>query len=184
MGWWAFDVFTQLAAQPPSTSSDTAAQTILRNIGLYTYMIPVGLASASNFFTGKYIGRGQVENAKKMANMCMTCAVIWSCFTIALVSFGQEGIMDFYTKQETVKDSMRSAWYVLLIFILFDCLQGVAAGLISGLNLLSKVKHVTIVDYWVVGIPISIYMMFTLKMGLEGLWYGPTVACALNFLFY
>ena len=57
-----------------------------------------------------------------MGRMCMTCAFIWSFFTIALVYYGQEGIMDFYTKQETVKDSMRSAWYVILIFILFDCL--------------------------------------------------------------
>jgi Na+-driven multidrug efflux pump len=61
MGWWAFDVFTQLAAQPPSTDFDLAAQTNLRNIGLYTYMIPVGFSSAINFFTGKYIGAGLVK---------------------------------------------------------------------------------------------------------------------------
>ena len=42
MGWWAFDVFTLLAAQLSAT--DIAAQTILRNVGLFTYMIPVGLS--------------------------------------------------------------------------------------------------------------------------------------------
>ena len=42
MGWWAFDVFTQMAV---FTGNDDyiASQTILRNIGLFTYMIPVGL---------------------------------------------------------------------------------------------------------------------------------------------
>ena len=34
MGWWAFDVFTQMAAM--LTETDVAAQTILRNIGLFT----------------------------------------------------------------------------------------------------------------------------------------------------
>jgi len=54
MGWWAFDVFTLLASQLSET--DIAAQTILRNVGLFTYMIPVGLAQSTNFLVGKYIG--------------------------------------------------------------------------------------------------------------------------------
>jgi Na+-driven multidrug efflux pump len=61
MGWWAFDVFTLLASQLDQRS--IAAQTILRNIGLFTYMIPVGLSSAINFFTGKYIGKNRVDLA-------------------------------------------------------------------------------------------------------------------------
>lgn len=50
MGWWAFDVFTLLAAS--LTVEETSAQTIMRNIGLYTFMIPVGFMQASNFLTG------------------------------------------------------------------------------------------------------------------------------------
>lgn len=42
MGWWAFDVFTQLAAFTGETN--TAAQAIMRNIGLYTFMIPAGIS--------------------------------------------------------------------------------------------------------------------------------------------
>ena len=55
MGWWAFDVFTQLAAFLDVQA--LAGQTILRNIGLFTYMIPVGFSQAVNFLTGKYIGK-------------------------------------------------------------------------------------------------------------------------------
>jgi len=69
MGWWAFDVFTLLASQ--LTDKDIAAQTILRNIGLFTYMIPVGLKLSTQFFTGRYIGRKKIEMAKKISNLCM-----------------------------------------------------------------------------------------------------------------
>lgn len=62
MGWWAFDVFTLLASQLNQRS--IAAQTILRNIGLFTYMIPVGLSRSVNFFTGKYIGKDRVDLAE------------------------------------------------------------------------------------------------------------------------
>ena len=73
---------------------------------------------------------------------------------------------------------------MLNIFILWDCLQGVSNGNISGLGLVSEVKWVTTINYWIVGIPLSSYMMFGLKMSLEGLWYGPTAACFLNYVMY
>jgi hypothetical protein len=49
---------------------------------------------------------------------------------------------------------------------------------------MDKVKWVTMFDYWVLGIPLSYYLMFSKNMALEGLWWGPTLACALNYLFY
>ena len=79
---------------------------------------------------------------------------------------------------------MAKAWPVLIIFIFFDCMQGVANGLISGLRLVSKVKHVTMIDYWLVGIPLSCFLMFYMNYRLAGLWWGPTAACILNYCFY
>jgi Na+-driven multidrug efflux pump len=59
MGWWAFDVFTLLTGT--LAAKETGAQTIMRNIGLFTFMIPVGLGSSMNYFVGKYIGRSRVD---------------------------------------------------------------------------------------------------------------------------
>jgi len=49
---------------------------------------------------------------------------------------------------------------------------------------MAEVKYVTMIDYWVVGIPLSSYAMFKLHLSCEGLWFGPTIACALNYMFY
>jgi len=56
MTWWAFDVFTQLAAF--LSVRELAAQSILKNIGLLTFMIPVGLSGATTFIIGQYMGKG------------------------------------------------------------------------------------------------------------------------------
>jgi len=71
-----------------------------------------------------------------------------------------------------------------MIFIFFDSMQTVASGVITGLGLMGKVKLVTMFTYLILGIPISLYMMFTLDMGIEGLWYGPTVSCIINYFVY
>lgn len=44
-GWWAFDIFTLIASY--MDTAVIAAQTILRTLGLITYMLPVGIMSAS-----------------------------------------------------------------------------------------------------------------------------------------
>lgn len=59
-----------------------------------------------------------------------------------------------------------------------------SSGNVSGLNLVHKVKFMTIFNYWVVGIPISYYTMFECDWALFGLWIGPTMAVTLNFFFY
>jgi len=82
-GWWAFDVFTLLASQLDTT--DVAAQTILRNLGLFTYMIPVGLSSAMNFFTGQYIGKNRIDLAHKISDMVMCVSFAWSFMSMAIV---------------------------------------------------------------------------------------------------
>jgi len=126
MGWWAFDVFTQLAAF--LAEDDVAAQTVLRNIGLFTYMIPVGLSSAMGFFVGNYIGKNKIVVARKFAYLCTLLSLIWSFLSVLLVWVFQDQVMTFYTKDEAVLKVMKQAWYVLTIFVFFDCMQGVAAG--------------------------------------------------------
>jgi len=55
---------------------------------------------------------------------------------------------------------------------------------IQGLGVVAKIRFVTIVSYWVFGIPVAWYLMFQQDMKLKGLWYGPTLACLINFVYY
>jgi len=119
MGWWAFDVFTLLASQLDERS--IAAQTILRNIGLFTYMIPVGLSSAINFFTGKYIGKDRVDLAHTLSNYTMYITYFWSFAISGLLWLLEDNVMHFYTDSAPVIAAMKPAWIVILVFVLFDC---------------------------------------------------------------
>lgn len=53
-GWWAFDIFTLIASY---LSIDiVSAQTIMRSLGLLTFMIPVGFSVACGILVGRSIG--------------------------------------------------------------------------------------------------------------------------------
>jgi len=119
MGWWAFDVFTLLASQLDQKS--IAAQTILRNIGLFTYMIPVGLSSSMNFYTGKYIGKNRVDLAHQMSNYTMYFTYVWSFAISGILWLLEDSVMHFYTDSAPVISAMKPAWTIILVFVLFDC---------------------------------------------------------------
>lgn len=53
-GWWAFDIFTLMATYIGAT--EAGAQTIMRSIGLLTFMMPAGFSGGCAIMIGKSIG--------------------------------------------------------------------------------------------------------------------------------
>ena len=92
--------------------------------------------------------------------------------------------MAIYTEHESILNVMRKAWWILCIFVFFDCMQGVINGIVTGLSIIRKVKYATMISYWIYGIPLSYYAMFKLELGITGLWFGPSLAVFLNYVIY
>ena len=65
---------------------ELASQTILRNIGLLTYMIPVGIAIASGILVGNMVGAGNIEGAKIYAKMCTLSSAIWAVGSVIFIN--------------------------------------------------------------------------------------------------
>ena len=63
--WWAFDVFTFISSY--MSPEALAAQTILRNISLFFFMIPVGLSIPTAVLIGNNIGAMNIPAAKYLA---------------------------------------------------------------------------------------------------------------------
>lgn len=73
-GWWAFDIFTLIASYLAVTI--VASQTILRSIGLITFMLPVGIASSCNTLVGNSVGEGRSDTAILYYKTCMYLCLI------------------------------------------------------------------------------------------------------------
>ncbi len=84
--WWAFDIFTLIASY--MSIEDLAAQTILRNIGLLTFMIPVGIAISSMILVGNMIGAKNVAGAKIYAKYCSLTGLIWAIASVLVINIG------------------------------------------------------------------------------------------------
>ena len=71
-GWWAFDIFTLIGSY--LSVSVISAQTIMRSLGLFTFMIPVGFTVACSILVGSNVGKGDICAIKNYYKTCMGCA--------------------------------------------------------------------------------------------------------------
>ena len=61
-------------------------------------MIPVGISSSTNYFTGFYIGKNRVDLAEKIANLCVLFSFFWVLTEVTLLKIFENYIISFYTK--------------------------------------------------------------------------------------
>jgi len=129
-GWWAFDIFTLIA-----TYMDTAviaAQTILRTLGLITFMLPVGIMSASGTLIGNSVGAGRADHAIIYYETSMKMGVALAIVQVLVLLLGKDLFVLLFTNQQAVGEQMMLAWPVLMVFVIFDTTQGISSSVIRG----------------------------------------------------
>ena len=65
------------------------------------------------------------------------------------------------------------------LYMFFDTIHGVQSGIIRGLGLQVYGAIYTLICYYIVGLPIALYLAFIHQMGVKGLWLGFAVCCIL-----
>ncbi|MFN5920906.1 MAG: MATE family efflux transporter, partial [Bacteroidota bacterium] len=81
----------------------------------------------------------------------------------------------FYTHNEQVSSM---AVYLLMIaglFQLSDGVQCVAVGILRGLSDTRIPTLITVIAYWVVGIPFGLWLSHTFQLSLYGIWFGLSI---------
>ena len=65
---------------------------------------------------------------------------------------------------------------VLSVYLILDAVHGVNTGIVRALGKQFNASIVTIVCYYIIGMPLALVFGFTLEMGLVGFWLGFIIA--------
>ena len=73
-GWWAFDIFTLICSY--LAIEVISAQTVMRTLGLLTFMVPIGFSLASGILIGENIGNDNKRAIKHYYKVAMSLGLI------------------------------------------------------------------------------------------------------------
>ena len=156
-----------------------ASHQIALNTVAFTYMVPLGIASAAAVRVGQAIGRKDSSGAADAgATAIFLGAGFMACASVALLIFPR-WIARMYTPDESVIRSTITLLAAGAAFQLFDGIQTVATGALRGAGDTRTPMLCHLFAYWVLGLPLGAWLCFRRGWGAFGLWAGLSLALIL-----
>ncbi|MBF7683820.1 MATE family efflux transporter [Acinetobacter sp. B5B] len=168
-----------------STLGDTivAAHQIAISVTSQLFMIPMSLSIALTIRVGTYYGAKNWDAMKKVQHVGLVTAAFLSCITMLIIAIFKEHITALYTHDMRVAHITLSLLYFCISYQLLDALQVSAAGCLRGMQDTRSSMWVTLLSYWGISMPLSIYWIRYSGHGPEAIWLslniGLLVACVL-----
>lgn len=178
----AFSMTTLIAGK--INTIQVATHNIVLTFASITFMVPLSISNALSVRVGYAYGaknyRDIIEN--------MSAGIIASLFFMsifALMFFTMpQALIGFFSTDRSIILTGSSLLFIVALFQIFDGMQVTLSGALRGLGLTKPIMATMLVSYWLIGIPVGVYLSFVRKWQIYGLWTGLAVAllaCALIF---
>ncbi len=153
-------------------TNELAAHQIAISIASVTYMMATGISSAATVRVGNALGRNnnlELRNAGFGAFLIGLAFML--CCSILFISFHDYLPFLFNDNSQVVKIAS-SLIVIAAFFQLSDGTQVIGLGALRGISDVKMPAILTVLAYWVIGLPIAYVLGFVLDLGAIGIWYG------------
>ena len=156
-----------------------AAHTIAINAAAVSYMIPLGISSATAVAVGRAIGAKDPEGATRAGWTGLGIGAAWAAAAAIVFALLGGPISRIYTSDPKVIAFAATLFLIAALFQLFDALQTVATGALRGMGDTRTAMVWNLVCYWVIGFPFGYWLCFVIGWGAVGIWCGLCLALVL-----
>lgn len=160
-----------------------AAHGIAIEITALAFMVHLGLSNAATVRAGHAAGRGDLAGLRDGAIAAMGLSFLFGLVVVVLFLTRPEPLIGLFLDRANPRAGQIVAFGATLLavaalFQLFDAAQVMALGLLRGLQDTAGPLWITVVSYWLIGIPASYLLAFPIGLGGVGLWLGLTIGLA------
>ena len=168
---------------PGEEADQLAAHQIALQSASLTFMIALGIALATCVRVGNFTGAGDPMGARRAGRVGIATVVLAMIPGLVAFAFFGRRIIGFYIDVNLPEheDVIQYGIVFLQIGALFqivDGLQVVASNALRGLKQTRAAMNLTLVAYWLIGIPACIGLGFWADLEGRGIWFGLTIGLA------
>ncbi|MDX6758675.1 MULTISPECIES: MATE family efflux transporter [Streptomyces] len=160
-----------------------AAQTVLNQIVYIVFMISAGLSHAASIHISEAGGRGDYATARRMGLL----GTAWGVTATLLIAVAYlaipRPIVSLFISAEHAGNADIVALAVTGLLIaavmqVFDAMQNIGNGILRGVGDTAGPFRISLVGYWLIGLPAGYLLGVTADRGVEGVWIGQTMGLA------
>lgn len=149
-----------------------AAHQIAINFASMTFMVPLSIGMASTVRVGHAVGAGLRDEVlwRGQAGMLLSVGFALVSATVMLLLPGV--VARAYTSVEPVARMAAGFLVYAAFFQVFDGIQASANGALRGIKDTRLPMLITVSAYWIVGMPLAVWLAFSTPLGPRGIWCG------------
>jgi multidrug resistance protein, MATE family len=163
-----------------------AAHQVALCLAATTYMMASGLSAAASVRVGNACGMQDRDGVRKAGFSAFVMVVLFMGVMALTFILFRNFLPSLFNKETEVIGIASSLLVIAAFFQLSDGVQVVGLGALRGIKDVRIPTLITLVAYWMIGLPLSYVFAFRLQLGVQGIWYGLllglTVAAVLLFL--
>ena len=156
-----------------------AAHQVALNIASFTFMVPLGVSIAGSVLVGQAVGAGDLAMARRSALAALVAGVGFMSVSALVLRAIPDVLARVYSSDAEVIALASTLIPIAGVFQVFDGTQVVSIGLLRGIGDTRWPMIASLVGYWIVGMPVSLWFGLHLKFGPVGLWWGLVVGLVL-----
>ncbi len=151
-----------------------AAHQIAINMCSVTYMMVTGIASAGGIRVGHFWGLHDRHKILVSGNTALSIAGIFMVICATILIVFHRFLIGLYTSDTDVVPVATTLLLIGGLFQLSDGLQATALGILRGIADVNIPTGITLIAYWIIGLPIGYFLGEFYGLKAAGVWLGLT----------
>ena len=153
-------------------AKEQAAHQVALSIAAITYMMASGLSAAASVRVGNSFGLKSREGMRTAGFSAFIIVLLFmSVMAVCFILFRNQ-LPTFFNHDVDVIRISASLLVIAAFFQLSDGTQVVGLGALRGAKDVKIPTIITLIAYWIIGLPMSYVFAFIFHQGVQGIWYG------------
>lgn len=149
-----------------------AAHQVAINLASLTFMVPLGVGGAAAVLVGRAVGRGDPGDARRAALASLVAGATFMAGCAIVMLTVPDVLASVYTRDRAVLTLGATLIPIAGLFQVFDGIQVVSMGALRGVGDTRGPMLISLLGFWLVGLPVSVYLGFGAGAGPIGIWWG------------
>lgn len=184
--WWWYEFMIMLSGLLVEAKATVATMGILIQITALVYIFPSSLSLAVSTRVSNELGANRPAKARLAVMVASCCAVVLGFVAMAFTTTIRHTWGRMFTKDETILRLTAIALPIIGLCELGNSPQTTGCGVLRGSARPSLGVKINLASFYIIGMPVSIILVFGFGIGFVGLWLGLLAAqasCAISMLF-